>query len=268
VGSSVPSGWQLPPDARGGRFAVDVPEGLCAARELLFGGWAMALAVDAAEAHAGLPTRDITMQFLAPVRAGDRLDVRTEVVRRGRTVTHLALLASREGTDVFRAQVVAAAAAAAEGRDWAPMPDVPPAHRCPSRTYRFDTPGSARETLDVRVVPPEPAPGDGAPGRVLLWARVLPSTGPNAMLAVLSDHVPYLIVRSLPAVRSATTVLASLRVTGLPRGEWTLLDVALVATDGAFCTGAVRAWSADGRLVAHAEQLAHTRFDQEPWQET
>jgi acyl-CoA thioesterase len=89
---------------------------------------------------------------------------------------------------------------------------------------------------------------------------VLAETSPAGRSAVLSDHIPYVVVRSLADVRHATTVSATLRILGEPHGEWTLLDVELAGTDGAYCVGRVREWAADGRLVAVADQTAYTRF--------
>lgn len=251
-----PPVWALPAGSASGRFLIDVPAGCCAAGDVLFGGWAMALAIEAAQAASGLHVRDVSMQFLAAARAGDRLDVAVEVVRPGRTVSHLAVVAERGGAPIFRAQLVAGSAwPDTDPTSWLPMPSAPPPQECPPRTYRFQQPGSARDTMDVRIVGPEPRPGVGPGATALLWARVLAPAGPAAGLAVLSDHVPYLLVRSLRDIDRATTIVASLRITGLTLEEWTLLEVTLVAADAAYCSGTVHAWTSSGRLVAVAEQL-------------
>jgi acyl-CoA thioesterase len=261
VAALRPAAWAVGADAVAGRFSVRVPARYCAARDVLFGGWAMALAIEAAEALSGLHVRDVSMQFLAAARVDDRLEVAVDVVHPGRSVSHLAVVAARDGQPIFRAQLVAGAALPdTDPTSWLPMPSVPPPDECLPRTYRFETPNSARDTLDVRVAGSEPQPGVGPGGHALLWARVLAPVGPAARLAVLSDHVPYVIVRSLRDVARAATVIASLRITGLAVEEWTLLEVTLVAADGAYCSGAVRAWTAGGRLVAVAEQLTHTTF--------
>jgi acyl-CoA thioesterase len=95
---------------------------------------------------------------------------------------------------------------------------------------------------------------------VLLWGRILVNAAPAATLAVLSDHVPYLAVRSLPGVLQATSVAATLRHTAAPLTEWTLLEVTLLATDAAYCLGSVRQWSQDGALLASGEQTTYLRF--------
>jgi len=269
-----PAPWLLPVKIRTGcSFAVEVPEALCAEGGLLFGGWTMALAIEAAQSWSGLTVRALSAQFLAPVTIGDRLEVVLTSSREGRRVSHGIMHAAVGGVPAFAAQVVLGSRASGDGPSgpatapgtaarpaWQLPPPAPPPEDCPPRTYRNRIPGSVADTIDVRLASPEPEPGVGAGGHSLLWARVLAGGSAPARLGVLSDHVPYLIVRSLPGVRHATSVSADLRVTGDPAGDWVLLDVELAAADDDFCVGRVRQWSQAGDLVALSDQTVSLRY--------
>jgi acyl-CoA thioesterase len=258
----LPPAWCLPtgitPDLP---FPVEVPALLCAEGDLLFGGWAMAVANEVAQAWSGLPVRALSTQFLSPARAGDQLEMTVLATRPGRRVTHCCVQAVVSGVPVFTTQLVLGDPGPAP--PWTPSPSppaVPPPEDCEQRTYRYHVPGSLADSLDVRLAGPEPVPGAGTGGRSLLWARVLAPASPQAQLAVLSDHVPYLLVRSVTGVRHATSVTASLRMTGEPAGEWVLLEVGLPAAGGEFWVGQVRQWSRAGALAALADQLVYVRI--------
>ena len=115
-------------------------------------------------------------------------------------------------------------------------------------------------SLDVRLASPEPT-RNPVLGRCLLWGRLLAPASAEATLALLSDHVPYLVLRTIPGLRHATTVSASVRITGAPSTPWTLLDVELTAADGVFCVGHLRLWSEQGELVETADQTVRTIFE-------
>jgi len=143
------------------------------------------------------------------------------------------------------------------GRLSGPVGSVPPPEECPQRSYRFRKPGSFIDVIDARLTTPEPAPGARAGSRALLWARIDAELSVAGRLTALGDHLPYLVVRALPGVRHATTVSASVRLSSAPATEWTLLDIRLHDVDGEFCNGQVRLWSADGALLAAADQTAY-----------
>jgi acyl-CoA thioesterase len=269
---SLPVPWSLPQEIHSGRpFAVEVPEVLCAEGGLLFGGWTMALAIEAAQSWSGLTVRALSAQFLSPIAIGDRLEIVLTSARQGRRVTHGVMHAAVAGVPAFAAYLVLGSAVSGDGPpgsaaatatlpEWQAPPPVPPPEACPGRTYRYRVPGSVADTMDVRLAGPEPVPGVGTGGRSLLWARVLAGGSAMARLGVLSDHVPYLIVRSMPGVRHATSVSADLRITGAPAGEWVQLEVELAAADADFCVGRVRQWSQAGALVAVSDQTVSLRY--------
>jgi len=258
---ALPSGANLTPDDC---YAIDVVPQLCGEGGILFGGWAMAVMVEVAQARSGRRLRSLATSFVAPVRVGEELRITVTPLRSGRQLAHCRIDGQVGGIPVLSgtavvgppAAAVAGALGTAQPRGWAGAPDAPPPELCPERTYRSRTPDSAAGLLDVRLAAPEPRPDAG--GRALLWARLLAPVSPEASLALLSDHVPYLVVRSVPDVKHATSVSASVRITGAASTPWTLLDVELASADGTFCVGVVRQWSQDGALVATGDQTVRT----------
>jgi acyl-CoA thioesterase len=242
-------------------LTLTVPSLLCAEGGFLFGGWAMALLAQIARAGSGRAVRSLSCEFLAPIRAGDDVTVTLGAVRVGARIGHYALTLSRDGETAVSSRIVTGDAPGRPLRAWAPAPVVPEPDTCPERTYRYRGTDSAIDTLDIRLASPEPSPEQDRGGRVLLWARVRCQVDPTGALAALSDHVPYLIVRSLAGVRQATTVSSTVRITGTPTDDWVLLEVELAGTDGRFCVGRVRQWGRDGALVAVADQTTYLRLE-------
>jgi len=229
---------------------------LCAAGDMIFGGWTMALIAEAAQGWTGGRVRALTANFLAPVRLGEQLTLSPVLLRGGRRVQQLRVEAQVTGRPVASAAVVVDKIAGDRGAETVLSgPVVPAPADCPQRSYRFRKPGSLIDVMDVRLASPEPSPG--AAGRVLLWSRLDADVSDAARLIMLSDHLPYLVVRTLAGVRHATTVSASVRLSSSPATEWILLDIRLHDVGGEFCNGQVRLWSQAGSLVATAEQTTY-----------
>ena len=86
----------------------------------------------------------------------------------------------------------------------------------PSAATGYRKPGSLIDVIDARLASPEPGPGTGGADGVFLWARLDAEVSNAGRLIALSDHLPYLVVRTLSGVRHATTVSASVRLSSRP----------------------------------------------------
>ncbi|MGI5272324.1 acyl-CoA thioesterase domain-containing protein [Nonomuraea sp. CA-218870] len=230
-------------------FDVPVSRELCSGTGALFGGWGLGLLADAAQHTTGRRLRDLSAAFVRPVTLGSRLSVRCDVLAEGRALAHCRLDAEESGRTALTATAVvetpATSREAAPGEPGALAPRVPGPLECPERSYESG-PGAAM-MLDVRVA-------GRSPGSALLWARVLCDVPDEVRLAVVSDHVPYLLRRILPGRPRVTTVSASLRLFGGPVAEWVLLDVSLVARAGRIAAGRVSLWQDGDTLAGVAEQ--------------
>jgi hypothetical protein len=234
-------------------FDVLVSRELCSGTGALFGGWGLGLLADAAQRATGRRLRDLSAAFVRPVRQGDRLSVRCDVLAEGRALAQCRVEAECGGGTALTGTAVLEESpgegleqGTAERVEHAgPPPAVPGPQECPERSYES---GSGRDMLlDVRVA-------RRTPGSALLWARVLREAPDEVRLAVVSDHIPYLIRRTLPGRPRATTVSASLRLLGGPVAEWVLLDVSLVAHAGRTAAGRVTLWQDGATLAGVGEQ--------------
>jgi acyl-CoA thioesterase len=273
------AGFQRPTaaDLAAGRPChVPVDRLICAAGDVAFGGFSMALIAEAAAGWTGGRVRSLSANFLAPIMLGESLSLKARPLRIGRRVRQLGVEAQVGERPVISAAValggpppggpglgggaslddpVRRVVRVSQPRS--PVAAVPPPGRCPQRSYRFRKPGSLIDVIDARLASPEPGPGASVGAAVLLWARLDAALSDEATLIALSDHLPYLVVRALPGVRHATTVSASVRLSAAPATEWTLLDIRLLDVDGEFCNGRVRLWSQAGELVATAGQTTY-----------
>src|SRR5260370_37638295 len=82
---ALPSGANLTPDDC---YAIDVVPQLCGEGGILFGGWAMAVMVEVAQAWSGRRLRSLATSFVAPVRVGDELRITVTPLRSGRQLAH------------------------------------------------------------------------------------------------------------------------------------------------------------------------------------
>jgi acyl-CoA thioesterase len=254
--------WPGPADLSAERpYRISVDRLLCAEGDVIFGGWSMALIAESARGWAGGQVRSLTANFLSPILLGDRLELQPAVLRAGRRVVQLRVDGRVDGRPVVSSAVVLGTSGDKRSvvTRWpdGPVQEVLPPGECPQRSYRFRKPGSVIDVIDARLASPEPSPGAGDADGVLLWARLDAEVSDAGRLIALSDHLPYLVIRTLSGVRHATTVSASVRLSSEPATDWTLLDIRLLDVGAEFCNGQVRMWSQAGALVGVAEQTAY-----------
>ncbi|WP_433377949.1 acyl-CoA thioesterase domain-containing protein [Streptosporangium sp. CA-115845] len=237
----------------GSGSSVPVGSEICSATGTLFGGWGLGLLTDVAQRSTGRRLSDLSVSYLRPVTEGSRLDVACELLAAGRSLSHHRLEATDGGLPVFAGTAVVGPAPGPVDYGGGP-PRVPPPWDCPERSYGSGPGTGTSVLLDVRCAREEVEAG--VAGSALLWARVRCDAADEVRLAVVSDHVPYLLRRAFPRLARVTTVSASLRVLGGPVADWILLEVSLVACAERTAVGRVAMWSGGTALVAVAEQTA------------
>ncbi|MEU8252074.1 acyl-CoA thioesterase domain-containing protein [Nonomuraea sp. NPDC048916] len=219
----------------------------------LFGGWGLGLLAEVAQRSTGRRLGDLSVSYLRPVAEGSRLEVACEPLAVGRSLGHYRLDATDGGLTALAGTAVVGPGPGPVEHTGRP-PRVPPPGDCPERPYMSGPGAGTAVLLDVRSARDEM--GAGVAGSALLWARVRCDLADEVRLAVVSDHVPYLLRRAFPELARVATVGASLRVLGGPVAEWVLLDVSLVACAGRTAVGRVVMWSGGTTLAGVAEQTA------------
>lgn len=238
----------------GDDFVLVVGDELCGAGGWLFGGWAQGLLADAVQRASERHLQDLSVSYLRPVACGQRLRVWCAVLAEGRALSHYRV----EALDDSGRPVLAGTAVVGPEPDASesvtPAPDAAPPEQCPERPYLVPPGTGVATLLDVRTI--EERLTAGVASTMLLWGRLRCDVPAAVRLAVLSDHVPYHLLRSLPTLTRASTVSSTLRITGSAATEWVLFDVRLSALGRRTALGRSSMWSADGRLLALAEQTA------------
>ena len=241
----------MPLDAVDGGYEVTIGPDVCSGVGWLFGGWGLGLAVDAVRTATGRPVRDLSLSFVRPIASGARLTLSYKGLAAGRNLGH-------GGITVHDDDAVALSGLAVVGTPSGDLvvrdtpPPAPPPEFCPERPYAAGPGTGTSVLLDVRSAGEES--DVGVHSRILLWARLRCEVPDEVRLAVVSDHVPFLLKRVFPDITRFSTVNSSLRLLGGPVAEWVLLDVTLVALAGRLATGRVALWSDGTTLVGVAEQ--------------
>jgi acyl-CoA thioesterase len=220
----------------------------------LYGGTAVAIAVATMEAVAERPVLWSTVQFVASVETGQRIDVHTEVLAEGQRIWQLRLTATCRGEVIF-----AGLGAAGSPREnvldirFAQMPEVAPPELVAASTPPDRVPGWYSVT---DVVPARWIDGDTRPRRQSVWLRFRDHPLTRASLGFFADMVPASIARAAGRSGTGTSLDNTIRFGVEPSGDWVLVDAAPEIAVGGYGTGGVRLWSVDGDLLGMATQTA------------
>lgn len=247
--------------------AVTVTERLCSGLGTLFGGCAMAFAVDTARRCTDRPLVWATAQFVSQARPGDRLTFRAELLAGGRRASQVRVVGSADGPGGGREVVTVLAALGArehpEDRTWVTPPEVGPPDAYPDRPARFVDRETVQSWLTSRLAIGRPVFGEGTPrpdGRTALWMRVPDGADADAaFLAVLGDFVPFGVWQAIEARVEVTSLDNTLRLVQLEPTRWVLADIRIHSVHQGFGHGDTFLWSESGTLLAVASQTTQVR---------
>ncbi|EIV91119.1 acyl-CoA thioesterase II [Frankia sp. QA3] len=251
-------GLTVDPGEYRGRFVADAH--LLNTRGTLWGGCGLAAAIAFVQACGGRDCLWAHTQFLAPVHAGEEVELSVDPGSGG--LSQVVVRATAAGRLVFLAggtfsRVTGAVSRFGPDGDWAPDPD-----GCPPREYPtwLDFPRDGVISLvEQRWARPARTDLDGRPGggRSALWLRLRPRLPLHAgVLALLGDFAPVGLIEATGDMAAGTSLDNSLRIVTVPTGEWVLLDVRVEAI--VRNVAQVRGWMYDrtGALVATVSQTA------------
>jgi acyl-CoA thioesterase len=246
---------------RSGRGSFEVTVPLTRMDGRLYGGTAGAVATAAAEAVTGRRGLWTTVQFISHAELGDAIEVRVEVLARGRRTSQVRVTAGIGDRVVFTA-VAATAEHKLDGLSggYLQAPQVVPFEQ--SEPYRIPVPEGYRaperagfeRVLEIRTA----RPGGPRPpaGHLTFWARVRDQRASPAVLAYLSDMVPLAVARAAGRAGGGTSLDNTLRF-GPPTGtDWVLVALEPHLAVGGYGHGQASLWSPEGELLAVASQTA------------
>jgi acyl-CoA thioesterase len=202
----------------------------------------------------------VTTHYLRPGTPDAPAQIRTELIRSGRTLTTARATMIQEGKE--RIEVIAAFGSLSEQADGpelsTPPPDMPPADECPMRAG--DEQGVELHLLDrleIRIHPDHARAGHVGRAEVSGWIRFADGRPTDAMsLPLFADAYPPALFGLLGSTGWVPTVELTVHVRRRPAPGWligrfTTSDL----SDGRMLEDGVL-WDETGALVAQSRQLA------------
>jgi acyl-CoA thioesterase II len=253
--------WQMP-----------LTDSLLNSAGTLWGGVGLSAFVAAAELTVERRCVWATVQYLAPIRAGGRLEMDIELGGQGIALTQ----ANGRGTVDGQLVLLAIGTFGGDGPNdlqFSEAPVIAPPERCPLRSMPAPWGGGILRQIEQRTPPgmamPDPL-GQPGSGRTMLWMRLRHGEGDGAgdvahdvgSLAVLADLAPSGISEAIGRPTFGTSLDNSIRAARLPDAQasgWVLMDVTVEAVVGRVAQISARMFDEGGRLLAVAGQSARLR---------
>lgn len=225
------------------------------------GGYALVPVLRALRAVAGHPDPiSVTTHFLRPAEGGVDAEVRTQLVRAGRTVSSASGSLVQDARQ--RLAVLAAfgdlSSAVGAGPELAlDPPDLPPPEECSDRAgleQGVDLPILSR--VDVRIRPEHAVAGRSDRAVVEGWIRLADGTPPSSLALVLfADAFPPSLYPLAGRVGWVPTVELTVHVRRRPGPGWARARLECDDLHGGRMVESGTLWDASGAVVARSRQI-------------
>lgn len=242
-------------------WQFEIEDRLCAGprgKPFLFGGVALAAAVEAMERSVGRPVIWANIQYHSFAVPMTRLMLETRMGGVGKRLTQARLTGSVADRTVITAQATLGAADDRFDRQWINAPSVTGWRDCPvvrdDRVYQtgintqFEFRLAGGRYPDGRSF--NETPGDG---HVVLWVRPTdryPIDRP--MLAIIADYVSVAVCDAIGCETGANSLDNTIRFSNRNCGNWVLADMRIEAIARGVAHGSLHLFSETGMLLATA----------------
>ncbi len=225
------------------------------------GGYSGAVLANALQQHTGAAVASsLTTHYYRPTLPDAPFTVRTEIMKRGRTVTHADAVLEQDGKVRCRSVALMGSYPAPDMILSTPPPEVAPVDDCPARDPKSQGLNmSLLDTLDVRLDPATEATDgpDGEGERVAGWVKFRDDR-PNDSLALtlFVDSFPPAVLVTLPGTGWVPTLEMTTHIRAEAAPGWIRGEVTSANVRGGTLIENVRLWDSTDTLVAEARQLA------------
>lgn len=253
--------------ADAGSLLAEVPESLCVGppeHRFLFGGIALAAAIEAMERRTGRSALFASAQFLTWARPGDAISFETEIVADGRMVRQCRVTGRCGQRAFLHVQGACGGRDAAIANRDAAMPAVPPPDACPGRSLAWRLSTNLNALLEFRVASGAIPHRTGwtGPGGVDLACWIRPRCGApldRGWLTVVADCAFLALDDALGPSTRGSSLDNAIRFIASPIGEWVLAAMHVDGGENGIAHIATRLFSEDGMLLAVAGQTMRLR---------
>jgi acyl-CoA thioesterase len=244
------------------RFTAGVPEPLCVGppgRQFLFGGIALAAAIEAMERRTGLPAIFASLQFIAQTRPGDRLRFDVVLAADGRSVRQCGVTGWCGEALFVQGHGACGRRDAAVLHQGVVRPAVAPPAACPERSVARLLSSNLNALLEFRLAEGEfpDRAGWTGPGDAELSCWIRPRDGApldRRRLAVIADCAALALPGALGRPASGSSLDNMIRFTAAPAGTWVLARMRVEGIGDGVAHVATHLFAEDGALLAVAGQ--------------
>ena len=247
-------------------FEFVVTEDLLNSGGTLWGGVGLSAFVAGGEQVAGRRCVWGTVQYLLPIRAGERVRMEISIGGEGVALTQANAVWTVDGRPALMAIGTFGGGGGQHDLQFATAPEVPDPMDCREHLLPPEWGHGIIRRIEQRSLPGMSLPAlDGRPGtgRSMMWMRLRSGVAPDlAALAVLADMAPGGITEALGVQTFGTSLDNSIRAARLPQptdSGWVLLDVTVEAVAGKVAQLSARMFDEERRLLAVAGQSSRLR---------
>lgn len=225
------------------------------------GGYSGAVLANALQQHTGAAmASSLTTHYYRPTIPDAPFTIRTEIMKRGRTVTHADAVLEQDGKVRCRSVALLGGYPEAETILATSPPPITPVDQCPARDPLSQGLNmSLMQSLDVRLDPSSEA-SDGptsAGERIDGWVKFRDDR-PNDSLALtlFVDSFPPAVLITLPGTGWVPTLEMTTHIRAQAAPGWIRGEVTTANVRGGTLVEDVKLWDSTNTLVAEARQLA------------
>ncbi len=226
------------------------------------GGYSAGVLLRGLLAHTGCETAlSLTTHYYRPTIANADVEIRTDVLRRGRSTTHADGVLIQDGKVRLRTTGVFGATPTGPTRLAAAPREISPPEECVERDPQAQgLDMSLMQSLEVRLHPEHPLPIDGSTARVEGWIRFRDDRPNDALaLCLFADAFPPAILSAVPDAGWVPTIEMTSHTRAAAAPGWIRGRITTSNVSGGYLVEDVRLWDSTDTLVVDARQLALLR---------
>lgn len=248
---------------------LPVVDKVCTSAKFLYGGSAMASAIESLETISGRPLIWASTQYSNFANPPSDLNIEVVLSAEGNNVTQGRLVGKVGEKEIFSTVGSMGKRDVEASGQWNEFPKhLPGPEECePFGLFRTKN-QSIDARIDFRIIEgwfKDTKNDDGSQKRLRLWTRIpeWPEISAST-LAFMADYLPIAIMPALGRMAGGNSLDNTIRIMQIEQSEWVLCETEIHAAHHGFGHGTMRMFSQSGKLLAIASQSFILRFFDQP----